>query len=162
MNAPGWFVAVATSLAVLTSCEESDCTAAGCNDGFAVYLVADEPLREGIYDIEMTMDGDPVTCQIVLPGGSFGAAPACSDSVRLRVSASIHNNGAAPDHDAPNAIIVDMFVAAAVSELKVSHDEAPLFEQTYRPTYQTVAPNGPECGPVCDWAPSQQGTLTYD
>lgn len=164
MKAHGTSSSIALCLAVLASCEEADqsCTAAGCSDGFGVFLVADEPLREGSYEVEVTMDGGPETCRFVVPGGPSGAEPVCSDSTRLRAFASIHDNGAAPDPDAPNAIIVDVFVASTTAVLEVRHDAAPLFEQTFRPTYQTIAPNGPECGPICELAPPQQVTLAYE
>ncbi|HKO93316.1 MAG TPA: hypothetical protein VJU61_19305 [Polyangiaceae bacterium] len=167
MKAPTSSLSLALSLALLASCGDPEksseelCTLVGCSDGFTVNLVANEPLREGSYDVEVTMDGAPATCRISLPV-DLGADPACSDSASLRASATVHNNGAPPDRDVPNAIIVNVLVAADVAVLNVRHDDAPLFEQTYRPSYQTIAPNGPECGPICSSAPSEEATLTYD
>jgi len=164
MKAQSAWVSIAVCLAVLASCEEADqsCTAADCSDGFGVFLVADEPLREGSYEVEVTMDGGPETCSFVVTGGPSAEEPVCSDSTRLRAFASTHDSGAPPDPDAPNAIVVDVFVASTTAVLEVRHDAAPLFEQTFRPTYQTVAPNGPECGPVCMLAAPQQVTLAYE
>lgn len=142
--------------------DSESCTLAGCIDGFSLYLVAAEPLRDGTYDLELTLDGVAATCRHVIADGRAASAAECSRSSVVRSTASVHNNGSPPDIDAPNAFIIDILDASAVVTLRVLHDGAPLVEQSYEPAYQTVAPNGPECGPICDAAPPQQLALTFD
>lgn len=152
------------TLLMLAGCadDSESCTLIGCNDGFWVYVVAAEPLRDGTYDLELTLDGVAATCRHVIADGRAASAAECGGSSVVRSTASIHNNGSPPNNDAPNAFVIDIRDASARVTLRVLHDGAPLVEQSYEPTYQTVAPNGPECGPICDSAPPQELALTFD
>ncbi|HWO07916.1 MAG TPA: hypothetical protein VNN80_00510 [Polyangiaceae bacterium] len=141
--------------------DEQLCTAAGCTDGFTIHLVANEPLRDGSYEVAVTLDGVSVTCEHVIGGFARGPEPSCS-SGRLRSTLSIHNGGAPPNPNAPNAILLDVASTPAVAVIEVRHDGTLIAQQTYNPTYQTISPNGPECGPVCDVAPLQTLSLTFD
>jgi hypothetical protein len=152
------------ALVMLAGCSDSSdsCTLAGCTSGFSISLVAAEPLRDGTYDLELTLDGVAATCQHVIADGQSVADAECNRRSLVRSTASIYNNGAPPNNEAPNAFVIDIFDAAALVELRVLRDGAPLVEQSYEPSYRTVAPNGPECGPICNTASPQQSALTFD
>ena len=149
---------------MLAGCsDDSDhCTLAGCTNGFLIHLVAAEPLRDGTYDLEVTLDGVVTTCRHVIEDGQEASAAECNRRSLMHSFATSYNGGALPNPDAPNAFVINLFDAAALVTLRVSRDGAPLVEQTYEPTYQTNTPNGPECGPICNTAPSQELALTFD
>lgn len=162
MNARG----VALVLSLLAGCgdllEEGPraCTAIGCTDGFSVTALASEGLRDGGYEIQLTLDETPVTCahpQLVASPQQSGT---CS-APNVRSSVVIHNGGA-PGTGAANAFWIDIVDTASLVVVRVLHDGALVGTATYEPTYQTIMPNGPECGPTCDTAPSQELRLEFE
>lgn len=162
MNARG----VALVLSLLMGCGDylqegpRACTAIGCTDGFMVTALAGEGLRDGGYEVQLTLDETSVTCahpQLVASPQQSGT---CS-APNVRSSVVIHNGGA-PGTGGANAFLIDIVDTASLVVVRVLHDGVLIGAGRYEPTYETIMPNGPECGPTCDTAPWQELRLGFE
>jgi hypothetical protein len=125
-----------------------------------VNALASEGLRDGSYEIQVVLDETPVTCahpQLVASPQQSGT---CS-APNVRSSVVIHNGGA-PGTGGANAFLIDIVDTASLVVVRVLHDGELIATGTYEPTYRTIMPNGPECGPTCDTAPAQELRLEFE
>ena len=155
---------VCALLAYFLGCSESlTCTAAGCLDGFSIDLTqplpsgADTiaPLPAGAYEIELTLDDERITCHRSIPQGP---------AVDCKPSDSVIVSGIQPMRFPEGALAgfdVEIRQTPRVVTAIVRHDGAVLAQGTFSPEYREVAPNGKECGPVCNSAPSATLALTF-
>lgn len=154
----------AVVLALLQACgdlvEEKNCTAAGCIDGFLITAAANEELPASSYELQLTLDGVLVTCTHPLLVAAPASNGTCS-STAVRSQVVIHNGGA-PGSGAANGFSIRILETPSRVLLRVLRDGALVAEQTYDPIYQTIMPNGPECGPVCEGAADQELPLVFE
>ena len=132
----------------------------GCADGFTITALASEGLRDGGYEIQLTLDDTSVTCahpELVASPQQNGT---CSVP-NVRSSLVIHNGGA-PGTGGANAFSINIVDTPSLVVVRVLHDGELIATGTYEPTYQTIMPNGPECGPTCDTAPPQELRLEFE
>lgn len=159
------YAAAGLALGLLTGCddvlnEEQACTQAGCLDGFRVTALAAEELPAGSYEVQVTLDDTLVTCaHSAADVSSWQSSPCSSPSVRSDVV--IHSDGSATS-DSENAFGIQIARAASVVLVRVLHEGQQIGAATFRPTYQTVMPNGPECGPVCQSAAPEQMRIEFE
>lgn len=144
-------------LALLASCRDrnsgddsatSICTAIGCEDGLKVVF---QPAlhAEGTYDFEVALDGMSSTCTAVLPFDDLSVDVCDDPRVMLILSGT-----ALP---ANQQEVYGMMIADTPSTVRITIDKDgdQVADQSFTPSYQQVAPNGVECGPICT-----QGTET--
>jgi hypothetical protein len=139
---------------------DKTCTQIGCTDGFWVTALASEGLRDGSYEIQLMLDETAVTCT----HPALVAAPRVDGNCsarNVRSNVVIHNGGTIGT-GAANAFLIDIVDTASRVELRVLHDGQLVGEARYEPTYQTIMPNGPECGPTCTTAPRQELRLDFE
>jgi hypothetical protein len=132
---------------LLTACPDTtECTLIGCLSGVTVDFA--EPLQaQGAYTFSVDLDGDVVTCVATLPL-TEEAGDGCDDErVMLWESGSAL---AESEHELPGMDINGEAVEAVV--ISVALDGVALGSASFSPEYSRVAPNGEECGPVCDVA----------
>lgn len=154
-------VCAAALAALAAGCSgDKECTLVGCNDGFSVTALASEGLRDGSYEVQLMLDDEAVTCahpQLVAAPQQSGTCTAAS----VRSSVVIHNGGA-PGTEGANALAISITGTPSQVVLRVLHDGQLIGEANYEPSYQTIMPNGPECGPICNTAPPQQLPLVFE
>jgi hypothetical protein len=119
------------------------CTAMGCEDGFTIQFSARQP---GAYTFDIVADGTVISCTAELPLLPCGTpASQCSDA---RVF--IGESGCAlsdADHSLENLTFSGVHPDTVT--VTAHRDGAEIASQTFTPTYQRLAPNGEECGPIC-------------
>jgi hypothetical protein len=140
--------------------DNKECTAIGCTDGFSVTALASGGLPDGSYELQLTLGETAVTCTHPALVAAPRAEGNCS-ARNVRSNVVIHNGGAMGT-GAANAFLIDIVDTAALVELRVLHEGELVAEARYEPTYQTIMPNGPECGPTCTTAPRQELRLDFE
>lgn len=117
-----------------------DCTEIGCVDGFSGEF-SPAFTTPGAYAFTLDLDGSVSTCAGSLPlNDDFN----CDGALGVTLSGS-----ALPDseHSLPGFQILQFdFVTL---QLTVTRDGTEEASWTVTPEWETFAPNGPECGPVC-------------
>jgi len=125
--------------------EERACTLVGCSDGLFVDIALRDP-QEGMHAVEGRLDGAPFRCEIDVRAGTGGRPPTCTDE---RIEPGAIYGGSEPS---PGLILrFNDFLPEEV-ELRLLRGDAELGSWSLQPDYQETAPNGYECGPVCQVA----------
>ena len=117
-----------------------------CSDGLDVAFSAKQP---GSYSFNVVADGEVTTCGATLP------LPPCDQPAGgcSRQSVTLGLSGCAlpaAEHSLEGISLAG--VHPTTIEVFVTRDGEEIAHQTFSPTYQTVAPNGEACGPVCSQA----------
>ncbi|MEO0605880.1 MAG: hypothetical protein AAF211_30905 [Myxococcota bacterium] len=122
------------------------CTDVGCIDGVDLDIEAADRLDDGTYEVVITGDnGLTAACTATLDAAADpGLSVSCDDETVL-ISVLYAEPG-------PVALLVDAPNLGDEVTVGVSFDGAPILEETVPLTYQTVEPNGPRCGPTCEFA----------
>lgn len=139
-------------LLALTACEPADetgiqgCTDMGCVDGFYVALEK-STWGVGQYVITADVDGTVASCQITIPLGTDGTDGCLDTLLTVETSGSELN----VEEQSIPGVWVNSTQALSVT-LAVTLDGAELGSAVFAPAYETLQPNGPECGPTCSYA----------
>jgi hypothetical protein len=125
--------------------------------GFHLELRPGDRWPAGRYRIDIDADGAAQQCEVTLPLLACGAGP----SVRCTGAslASIGESGCAlppAEHGLSN---IDFSGSPRQIRVRIARGGATVLAQDFAPTYRTVQPNGPGCGPVCSSA-SAAATLS--
>ena len=120
-----------------------DCTEIGCADGFSGQF-SPAFTAAGAYVFTLALDGAVSTCAGTLP---FNDDFSCDGALGLTLSGT-----ALPPSDQSLPGFEIRQIDFATLQLTVTRDGTEEASWTVTPTWDTVAPNGPECGPVCTTA----------
>ena len=154
MKTSGWLVfASLLGLFVGASCGSDDkCSREGCHDQFLVNFEHEE-WADGAYEIHVTIDGDPVDCEFVLPFGDR-APMVCPDDGGV-VFWAYRENSSSPY--LPRGIIV-IGEPDEVS-VSVSLGGETLASESFEVGDDRRYPNGPDCDNGCL---DEQDDLEFD
>lgn len=164
---------LASTALALSACEDTECTAAGCLDRARVDIQGPpEVWVDGNYTLDIELARQHA-CNFVLPvpgglneqapfqGVPISCTPALEGSFDPRAVVLYPQIPQEPDGtcvmaaDAPGCevttyrIAIDTDGSAERVEVRLTVDGTVLLEQSSPFDYQTVQPNGPECGPIC-------------
>lgn len=168
-------VALASSALVLSSCEEDgSCTAAGCIDRAHVSILGPPAVWvDGNYVLDLGL-AQQHSCTFVLPvpggvnvqapieGVAVSCTPALEGAFDRRAVVLYPEISQQPDGSCSMTadagpgcdvvtyrIDIDTDDSAERVEVRLAVGGTVLLEQASPFDYQTVQPNGPECGPIC-------------
>lgn len=131
---------------------ETSCTLMACEDGVTIDFAGGGATAQGKYDFDIVADGQKITCTATLP------LPPCA-SVMTSCSAAgvglIESGCALPPAQHSLAGLTFTGVHPTSIAVTVKRDGAQIAMHSFTLAYQRVAPNGEECGPVCEQAPTQ-------
>ena len=142
------------------------CTSVGCQEGFSAKVHrADGSFPIGTHQIDVFADGVSLTCTFTFPlptvAGGGTSQPSCPSGMTVWVlpatdctETNSGSTGAETCTDIPGQFVEWITLTGTPAEVQAqqSVDGAPILEVTVAPTYQEVAPNGAECGPICHQA----------
>ncbi|HTJ85379.1 MAG TPA: hypothetical protein VL400_26860 [Polyangiaceae bacterium] len=126
------------------------CTQMACVDGLNIDFEPNGPMKKGKYTFTIEADGKKQECTGSLP------LPACEKGRALTCKgegdAMIMESGCAlpPDQQGFGPIMLKTGPAAV--KITVKKDGATIGTADLKPSYRTVQPNGPDCGPTCKQA----------
>jgi hypothetical protein len=142
------------------------CTDAFCESGVSIVVGSAAPLPTGLYRVTVRLDGVETTCRRTLPDSNdpdMLCNPAGS-------AAFYFGDGSSPT--APGGMTQELHVAISGAprriELEIGHevlgvtDERIVASESFTPEYVALAPNGEECGPVCENAELEAAPLVFD
>ena len=115
--------------------EEEGCGAVGCPAPLEAQLESDEVLSDGGYRVDVTLDGQTVSCEFVVPNDPPGKV--CIESGQFIVTY------------VETGFVVSLEVAAERVAFLVDRDGATLADIDYEPEYRPTGPDTSECGPHC-------------
>jgi hypothetical protein len=160
---------IAAVLAVAsTTCSSQTCTLIGCVEQFSATITGPGgSFPTGAHRIEVTADGASLTCTFAFPGAGANDAvtPACSPGLEVTVGPAqlctemrMGDSVTLRCEPIPGQFEERLTVRGTPAQLRVVQtvDGGPILEQETAPAYQTVWPNGPECGGAC-----RQATATW-
>jgi hypothetical protein len=146
-------------LALLVGCvgcdDTVDCTNADCIDGFSIRAVmpgSATTLPQGDYEVELSLDEARVVCQVTLPAAASGLCDAADVELLFLTDR-------AQDNERTGLWVTTTRTPGAATAI-VRHQGTVVAQGSFRPEYVESAPNGSECGPVCENA-SQVLTLSF-
>jgi hypothetical protein len=138
--------------------DELDCTLIGCDDGVHVVVrPADQGWAAGNYTVEISTGKDSHKCTAALPNPSpwtFESTTFQCDRSSLRVFLR-RADGCDDEHDGGAAGItcgsLELEIPGTPSSLHVRIDRSgeTVLDESWRPKYRELQPNGPDCGPIC-------------
>jgi hypothetical protein len=109
------------------------CTLMGCSDALSVVLTPEEALADGAWEVEVIQeDGSSELCAFEIEGGVVGQAP-CE----------------AFGTEGSPTVQVDFPAGEGGVTVEVRHEGELIHTEDFAPEYEELAPNGPECGPIC-------------
>jgi hypothetical protein len=140
----------------------SPCTAMGCEPVFySIALSWAQGWQPEPYEVTVTVDGQKCTivapevcmsqrCDSQLPEGIAGIAT-CSPcaSLGFTYDQNVFPCRAAGGNSQPDARIIFRTRQVEHVEVSVSRGGQVVGAGDYRPAYQRIQPNGPDCGPIC-------------
>ena len=140
----------------------------GCQNQFLVSLTLEASVvASGASEIEVTADGAAASCTftIALGDGGLTVPPPeqCSSSVSVTLSnattctvAPISAGSSDQCQPIDGKITEEIVIVGTPAAVRVQQTVGgtTVADQSFAPTYQTVAPNGVECGPICHVANS--------
>ena len=131
------------ALAITPSCGPlaQSCTLADCTDGLFVDFYLRTP---GAYSLAADVDGQVVACAGSLP---VDGTESCTGPGRVGFPWS----GAPPNDQMIWGMNVDVVGAQSV-HLMIARDGTTILDETFSPQWIDSAPNGVDCGPVCNVA----------
>lgn len=133
------------------ACDEDDtslCTDAGCPDAISMVVAGANGagLAEGEYTVTLTLDADSWSTSC-----STAGAAACAP---LEGPASSLSIGATSDGRIVVSVAEDPGQRPSMYAIRLDRGEETLLAATDAIEYQVEHPNGPDCGPVCESAPT--------
>ncbi|MGK4007340.1 hypothetical protein WMF31_32260 [Sorangium sp. So ce1036] len=149
--------------AAMSGCAAKQCTGMGCVDSFTIAAVtADKSWPAGEYTLELTVDGDEVSCaygwtNTPQPGGG-GVFVQCSPTVMVSVN-PVTTCTETRDGDSVSQSctpvpgqftqLLAIHGTPARVDVVARRDGAVLGERSFTPEYRTSYPNGEGCAPAC-------------
>lgn len=128
------------------------CTEIGCSDGVDITLVA-RRWKLGAYRFYLDTGNQQVDCTGKLPLAPCSSGPSlqCLDNVTGKpvTNVTIGESGCALGPEAQGFSGIHIADTPATVVLEITRDGALVGADKFAVRYQTVQPNGPECGPVC-------------
>jgi hypothetical protein len=122
----------------------------GCENGLDIELARPSPWPAGKYRVTLSIDGEPVHCEGVLPLRPCDSGPSfhCDDA-----SLTIAESGCAlpPGEHAISGLHSTVTEGSEVS-LLIEHEGSIQATAKLTPSFESVQPNGPGCEPVCQSA----------
>jgi hypothetical protein len=121
------------------------CTQMGCDSGLFIEIPASHRWKKGAYRFEFLMDGKKLTCSGRLPLRPCDEPSVECDDDGVHIAAS----GCAlpPSQHGFGDILVDSLPKSM--ELKVFHNKREIGAAKGTPAYESLFPNGKDCGPEC-------------
>ncbi len=137
---------IALTLAGCGPVVDEACTQIGCTNGVDVSFVRDawEP---GVYEVELDLHGELITCQATIPLGSDGSDGCTDDRVWLYESGSALDTS----EQSIDGLFFDSTQETAIA-ITVYVERSEIGYAAFEPDFQTLQPNGPECEPTCLYA----------
>jgi hypothetical protein len=133
---------------VMSGCSSATrtCTLIGCQDGFSASVrSADGSFPSGMHRIEIMTTGVVIACAFtfpleVLPTGGL-VQPTCPAGVNVNILSVA----------GPDQVVESIVLPGTPPQVHVWQyvDDVTILDAAAAPSYHTVQPNGPECGPVC-------------
>ncbi len=126
------------------------CTEIGCSDGLTVVVPSDAEWPAGDYRFVVDVEGTTTTCSGSLPLPPCETRAITCDREGV---VQITESGCALSAE-QHAFGELHFLQGTPSSVRVEiyHQDRAVAQQSFTPTYQTVQPNGPGCGPICEQA----------
>lgn len=138
-----WAALSASTLALASACDPESCTLIGCSDSLLIIIEGPDggALPDSTYEIVLELDGSTYAtacgqptegehyCEPVEGAGTHQLAARYNPSGTISIEVT---------NDTPDDV-----------SLSVVAGDAPLVDQTWAVEYETSAPNGEDCGPVC-------------
>lgn len=115
------------------------CTEIGCVDGVALDFSLHEP---GDYEITAVAGGETVACTASLP---FTGSESCTGPGFVNISGT----ELPADEQSLEGMWLETIDALDV-HLTIVRSGTTVYDQVLPVTYETFAPNGPDCDPVCE------------
>ena len=142
------------------------CTAVGCQDGFSAKVHrTDGSFPSGTHQIDVVADGVSLSCTFTFPlptvAGGGTSEPSCPPGMTVSVLPATDctetNSGSTSAEtctDIPGQFVEWITLTGTPAEVQAQQfvDGALILDETVAPTYQEVAPNDAECGPICHQA----------
>jgi len=140
--ARAWLVSVGVFLLVSAQGCATTCTDAGCGPSMSLEIrAADGTWPDGVYALELSVDGVAHTCSMTLPDDIPASGGLALSGCGLTLS---------PDQVAGQYTLRSWSSSTPRTlSVRVTRDEALLIDETRTVAYEDSRPNGPECGPVC-------------
>lgn len=153
------FASAAAALIALSACgsrskdvedpaspEPRACTEIGCIDGLHIELEPNASWAPGRYRFVLEAGGAEQVCEATIPLPPCEAPPVtCSGASFAQIGAS----GCAMPPAQHGFATIHFPDAHEQVRVLVERDGEPLLDQALQPTYRTLQPNGPGCGPTC-------------
>jgi hypothetical protein len=125
------------------------CTQMGCTNGLILSVDPDYDWKNGVYVFDFFLDGKNVKCNGMLPLQPCERGPSIScnkEGVMITESGcalakSAHAFGDIVIEGSPKRVLA-----------RITRNGKPVVTRTLVPRYETLRPNGPSCGPVCQTA----------
>lgn len=129
---------------------EIACTEIGCQNGLTLTVPPDMTWEDGRYAFLFQIDGKAIKCwgKLPLPKCEDGPALVC-DPIGI---VTITESGCALPRSAHGFSDIHIATKAKTVALRMMHGNTTILGRTYRPVYETLRPNGPNCAPVCNSA----------
>jgi hypothetical protein len=149
--------------AAAQGCSSKTCPTIGCSDQFtATVQRADGSFPSGAHRIEILADGVMTTCSFSYPlataPGGGGTAPSCPSGMMVTVGqqevctqTTVNNSVATTCQPVPGQVRETIQISGAPGQVHAWQyvDDVAALDTAAAPSYQDVAPNGKECGPIC-------------
>jgi hypothetical protein len=144
-------------------CETQACNNAGCNDGVSVTASSAGPLPEGEYRVALLLDGVAHSCSGTVPFLSTLSTRCEPRTSSVSLSFAEWQPSFVPPGTMPGGLRIEIENSAPRSiEMEISRDGDVIAAESFTPEYATLAPNGEECGPVCQTARIEAAPLVFE
>jgi len=146
------------------ACLGQTCTLVGCSDGAYIDVGREGAWREGSYTLEFSIDGEPHSCDFVVPDAlpSRGQATLldCGEGSEVELWQSLtctsvvsHDGNSGSGSCTPIAdeyqLSLELQGNPKTVSISLSRDGQPLLSDSRDPKYEPSYPNGPDCGEGC-------------
>ncbi len=132
--------------AALMGCRQEECTDMSCVDGVEVFFQKDS-WDAGTYMVEIEADGQVISCFGTIPIVAGDGSGCDTAGATLYMS-----DGSLPVEEQS----LDGFLLARTGLpevlIAIYRGKELLAYENFQPTYETLTPNGEDCGPVCEYA----------
>lgn len=126
--------------------QEKMCTEMACVDGLTLTVDPARKWVHGKYEITLLLDNKQVTCKGQLPLNECEKGPTFECNFK---GVTITESGCALPEDQQGIGDIHIDKAPAKVMVRITRNYRPMLTRTIIAKYQTLAPNGPGCGPVC-------------
>jgi hypothetical protein len=135
------------------------CTLIGCVDSFTATARSDDgSFPSGAHRVEVLVDTASLTCAFTFPFALAGDNPSCGIDLTVHVwqetTCTDMTADAGVTHQCdlvPGRFHETITLPNTPGQVHVWQyvDDVPILDVAAAPSYQDVAPNGRECGPIC-------------